>query len=115
MGAITDILEDLGATYRDARLEWHAEQASVAIAWLHVATEAFDGFTHVAEQLGSDHWQPIVALAEHALASGRCELAAAVFDAADQPGWHRDHLRRRRTQLLDEPTGTHGLRLVEDD
>jgi hypothetical protein len=52
-------------------------------------------------ELGSEHWMPVVALAESALRARRPDVAAAVFDAADQPGAHRDHLRRRRTTLLD--------------
>lgn len=110
---ITGILSDLAAEYQAVRLDWHAEQAEVAIAWLHVATRHLDGFASVAARLGSEHWMPIVGLAEQAVASGRPEVARAVFDAADQPGWHRDHLRRQRTRLLDETTPD--LRLVTDD
>lgn len=40
-------------------------------------------------------------LAESALRALRRDIAAAVFDAADQPGAHRDHLRRCRAALLD--------------
>jgi hypothetical protein len=35
----------------------------------------------------------------------RTDVAAAVFDAADQPGAHRDVLRRRRTELLGASDG----------
>lgn len=54
----------------------------------------------MARELGSQHWMPVVALAESALRARRFDIAAAVFDAADQPGAHRDHLRRRRAALL---------------
>lgn len=55
-----------------------------------------------ARLLGSDHWRPVVALAESALAGGRPDLSADVFEAADQPGRHRDHLRTKCLQLLGE-------------
>lgn len=111
--AIAGILSDLADEYRSVRLDWHAEQAEVAIAWLHVATRHWDGFASVAARLGSAHWMPIVGLAEQAVGSGRPQVARAVFDAADQPGWHRDHLRRQRTQLLGDAAAD--LRVVADD
>lgn len=101
---ITDILSDLADEYRAARLDWHADEAEVAIAWLHVATRHLDGFASIAALLGSAHWMPIVGLAERAVACGRTDVAHAVFHAADQPGWHCDYLRRRRTELLGEAT-----------
>lgn len=114
--AITDILSDLGGEYRAARLDWHADEATVAIAWLQVATRDLDGFASIAARLGSGHWMPIVGLAEQALACGRPDVAHAVFDAADQPGWHRDYLRQRRTELLDAPVSPRPrLRVVTDD
>lgn len=110
---VTGILSELAEEYRAVRLDWHAGQAEVAIAWLHLATRHWDGFASVADRLGSEHWMPIVGLAEQAMTSGRPEVARAVFDAADQPGWHRDHLRRQRTQLLNDATPD--LRVVTDD
>jgi hypothetical protein len=38
---------------------------------------------------------PIEAMAESALGSGRPDLALEVFRAADRPGFHQEHLRRR--------------------
>lgn len=110
---VTGILSDLAEEYQSVRLDWHAGQAEVAIAWLHVATRHWDGFASVAARLGSEHWMPIVGLAEQAMTSGRPEVARAVFDAADQPGCHRDHLRRQRTRLSDEASPD--LRVVADD
>lgn len=114
--AITGILSDLAGEYRAVRLDWHADQAEVAIAWLHVATRHLDGFASIAARVGSAHWMPIVGLAEQAVTCGRPDIARAVFDAADQPGWHRDYLHRRRSQLLDEATSPRPrLRVVTDD
>ncbi|MEX1271782.1 MAG: hypothetical protein WEB55_04940 [Acidimicrobiia bacterium] len=113
---IARILSALADEYRAARLGWHADEAAVAIAWLHVATRHLEGFTSIAARLGSAHWMPIVGLAERAVACGRSDIAHAVFDAADQPGWHRDYLRRRRTELLDEAGAARPrLHVVTDD
>lgn len=110
---IAAILLDLADEYRAARLDWHADEATIAVAWLHVATRRLDGFADIAERLGSDHWMPIVGLAEEATAARRPDLAEAVFDAADQPGRHRDYLRRRRQELVGDQTSQRpALRLV---
>lgn len=55
---------------------------------------------------------PIVGLAEEATAR-RPDLADAVFDAADQPGRHRDYLRRRRQERVGDQTSQRpALRLL---
>lgn len=36
---------------------------------------------------------------ESAKRGGRLDIARAVYDAADQPGWHRDLIRRKRAEL----------------
>ena len=56
-------------------------------------------FGPVAERLGSDHWMPIVALAQAAIKRGRQDIAREVFAAADQPGLQRDYLRQRSVEL----------------
>jgi hypothetical protein len=94
----------LAEEYVAARLHYHADQARVAVAYAHIATRSATGYAAVARDLGSEHWLPIVALAESALRVRRPDIAAAVFDAADQPGAHRDHLQRRRAALLGDPT-----------
>lgn len=98
---IVHSLRDLAGEYASARLAYHADQARVALAYAHVATTSLRGYAAVARDLGSEHWMPVVALAESALRARRPDVAAAVFDAADQPGAHRDHLRQRRAALLD--------------
>lgn len=57
-------------------------------------------FVNAAEHLGSNWWQPIEAMAAAVIAVGHHVEAVAVFTAADQPGMHRDHLRRRRQAVL---------------
>lgn len=115
VAAITDILLALADEYRTVRLDWHADQATIAVAWLHVATRHLDGFAEVAQRLGSSHWMPIVGLAERALGCRRPDVAQAVFDAADQPGWHRDYLHQQRTRLLGNTSARTHLHLVTDD
>ena len=59
--------------------------------------------------LGSGFWRPVDAMARAALDAGDRDLAVAVFVAADQPGWHRDHLRRRCLELTGaDPAGQSG-------
>jgi hypothetical protein len=98
---IVHSLRDLAEEYAAARLAYHADQARIAIAYSHVATASLRGYATVARELGSEHWMPVVTLAESALRARRHDVAATVFDAADQPGAHRDHLRPRRATLLD--------------
>ena len=77
------------------------EHQKVLSMWatLLVAHERFDAFEHLAFRLGSDAWLPIVMMVDKAVAAGRDEVARAVLSAADQPGRHRDALRRKAEQL----------------
>lgn len=84
------------------------------IACLHIAGRRYTRYIDAARHLGSDHWLPIVALADSAVAGRHHQLAVDIFRAADQPGMHRDHLRDRCRQLtgvaLAEPSNA--LRVV---
>jgi len=97
---LRSVLATLAEEYAAARLDYHVQQARVALAWAHLATRCLSGYADVARDLGSEHWMPVVALAESALCAHRPDVAAAVFDAADQPGFQREYLRRRRRELL---------------
>lgn len=101
------ILLGLADEYRAAYQDYQADEALELIAWLHIAGRRYTRYANAAGRLGSDHWKPIEALAQSAIARGRDELAVDVFRAADQPGMHRDHLRDRCLKLtgvrLDEP------------
>ena len=96
---IEAILLGLADEYRAAYQDYQADDALQQIAWLHIAGHRYTRYTDVANRLGSDHWMPIVALAESALASGRHELAVDIFHAADRPGMHQNHLRKRCIEL----------------
>lgn len=108
---VETILLSLEAEYRAAYEDFQADEAVQLVAWLHLAGRRYTEYVDTARLLGSDHWRPIVALAESALAGHRHELAIDVFRAADQPGHHRDHLRAKCQQLTDvnpsDPDGAH--------
>lgn len=88
---------------RAHRLRHEADEAQKNIAHLHIAQGRLTRFAAVAAALGSNHWRPVVAMAQAALARGRSDVARATFAAADQPGTHREHLRRRSIELTGVP------------
>lgn len=92
---IEGYLLSLGSECRSHYLDYQAEKALQELAWLAVAGRRFSQYVTAATRLGSEHWMPIEAMAESALRSGRRELAIGVFQAADRPGFHQEHLRRR--------------------
>jgi len=96
---IETILLQLETEHRDAILDWEAEEALQALADLCIATGSHDRFVGVAQRLGSQWWQPIVAMATALVEAGKRNEAVAVFAAADQPGRQRDYLRRRSQAL----------------
>jgi hypothetical protein len=111
---IETILLGLADEYRAAYQEYQADEALQLIAWLHMAGHRYTQYVSVAQRIGSDHWIPIVALAESAAAAGRTDLAVDVFRAADRPGRHRGHLQDRCSALtgvrVDTSTETRDLR-----
>jgi len=92
---IESILVDLETEHRQFVLDWEADEALQALPDLYISTGTHDRFVATAERLGSRWWQPIEAMATALLETGDRPGALAVFAAADQPGWHRDHLQRR--------------------
>ncbi|HYZ97815.1 MAG TPA: hypothetical protein VE575_03625 [Acidimicrobiales bacterium] len=100
---VESILLELADEWRAANSDYQADEAVGLVAWLHVAGRRYSRYVDAARRLGSDQWQPVVALAESAHRSGRQELAVEVFRAADRPGRQRDHLRHRCAEL----TGFH--------
>ncbi|HET9892805.1 MAG TPA: hypothetical protein VFQ42_20135, partial [Mycobacterium sp.] len=96
---VETILLGLTAEWRAAYQDYQAQEAMQLVAWLHIAGPRYTEYVDVARRLGSDHWMPIVALAESAIAGQHHQLAIDIFRAADRPGMHRDHLRQRCRQL----------------
>jgi hypothetical protein len=92
---IERILLELADEWAAAYQHYQADEALELVAWLHLAGQRYALYADAARRLGSEHWIPVVALAESAIAAGQRDLAVDVFRAADQPGMHRDHLRQR--------------------
>lgn len=111
---VEPMLVDLADELRAVHLDYQADEALVQIGWLHVAGRRFSRYEQAANRIGSRNWQPIMVMAESALRAGRHELAVAVFRAADQPGFHREHLRERCQALTGVAVGDDGdhLRVV---
>ena len=93
----------LANEFGEHRLRYEADQTIVNVAYLQIAAGRLTRFAPVARQLGSDHWMPIVALAEAAIKRDRRDIARKVFAAADQPGLQRDYLRQRCIELTGAP------------
>lgn len=91
---VESILLALEAEHRAAVLDHPADEALEALADLYVATRSRDRYAMAARQLGSRAWRPIDTMARSQLAAKDRAGAIAVFEAADQPGFHRDHLRK---------------------
>ncbi len=114
-----DMIEQILLTLADewcaAYQDYQADEALELIAWLHIAGRRYTRYVDAAARLGSNHWQPIEALATSALAGGRRDLAVDVFRAADAPGWHREHLRTRCLALTGQRLDDHApaLRVVD--
>jgi len=108
---IEAILLGLADEWRAAYHDYQADEALELVAWLHIAGRRYTRYVDAARRLGSDHWMPIVALAESAVNGQRRDLAVDVFRAADRPGMHRDHLRDRCLNLTGTPIGDPPARL----
>lgn len=91
---IESILLGLEREHRGAILDYQADEALEALADLYIATRARDRYASAARRLGSRAWRPIDAMARDQLAVGDRDTAITVFMAADQPGFHRDTVRR---------------------
>ncbi|MCC7077102.1 MAG: hypothetical protein IT198_08250 [Acidimicrobiia bacterium] len=85
--------------YRGVVLDWEADESLQALADLYLATRSRERYVAAAGRLGSQWWRPIEAMAASQLEVNDNAGAVAVFEAADQPGWHREHLRKRCREL----------------
>lgn len=98
-GLIVERLLGVAAECRAHYLDDGADEALAQVAWLAIAGRRFERYVEAAERLGSDHWMPIVQMAESALGAGKRDLAVALFRAADRPGVHQEYLRVRCREL----------------
>jgi hypothetical protein len=92
---IEAILLALESEHRRVVLDYEADAALEALADLYLATKTRDRYVDAAHRLGSRSWRHIEAMATSQWSSGDRDGAIAVFRAADQHGWHRDHLRAK--------------------
>lgn len=97
---VEHLLQELADQLDQARLVHHAREAHENRAWLAIAHRRLDRFEPIAAALGSDNWIVIDRMARLAVEDGNAGPAAAVFDAADQPGSGRDHLQNLRRELI---------------
>lgn len=111
------ILDELAHEYATVRLRWHADMVRQAAPHVLVATRHYRRFVDAASRLGHGRWQPVALLAETAFAAGHRDIAAAVFEAADQPGPTGDHLRKLRRDLIGDavPPVRHLRAVASDD
>lgn len=96
---VEDILNHARAEFVLARLDYHADKELTFRGELHVTRGNLDRFVELAREMGSREWERITAMAEAALEAGDRTLAIRVFEAANQPGFHRDYLARRCREL----------------
>lgn len=99
VGPVEEILTALRSELLDARLDYEAEEALTILGELHVTRGSLDRFVGLATEMGSRAWERITTMAEAAMEAGDRALAVQVFQAANQPGSHRDYLARRCREL----------------
>lgn len=104
---IEPILLDLEAEFRHAILDYYADEALEGLASLFLATNSYHRFDDAARLLGSRSWMPIDKMGRARLAQDGPAGASEVFRAADQPGDHRDHLRRLCLELTGVDLASH--------
>lgn len=92
----------LHGEYASARWDFRARDILGHCAYAQVAAGSVDRFTATAAVLGSQNWPPLEAMILSALQQGDPLTARAVLQAADQPGFHRDWVRRRASELDEE-------------
>lgn len=114
---VEDILIELERELRASSgdfpsLEFYAEEALDLLGELYVAKRRYERFVAAAAKMGSEKWERITRMAESALKQGRKDLALAVFAAADQPGFHREYLRRQCMKLTGQPPPERSLHSV---
>jgi hypothetical protein len=82
-----------------AVLDHAADTALERLADLDLATLTRDRYPRATGRLGSRAWRPVEQMARSLLDAGDRDAAVELFRAADQPGMHQAHLRRRCQEL----------------
>lgn len=97
--ALREIITEL----RLHHIDHQEEEALTHLAALLVAHRSYDRFVAHATEMGSRAWKPIVTMARTAWSARKRDLALEVFAAADQPGFHRDYLRKQCVEITGRP------------
>lgn len=63
---ISTILLGLADEWRAAYQDYQADEALELVACMHIAGRRYRSYADAASRIGSDHWRPVVALAESA-------------------------------------------------
>ena len=84
---------------RELDLEYPAERALTLLGMLCTQQRMFDRFVDLARAMGSREWQRITGMAEMAEKHKQYDLAVAVYEASEGPGYHRDLLHKKCAEL----------------
>lgn len=80
-------------------LDYQAQEALTLLGLVACKQRRYDLFISLAREMKTEHWQRILRLADTAMKARKRDLALLVFEAALQPGFHYDLLRRHYEQL----------------
>ncbi|HSW01077.1 MAG TPA: hypothetical protein VLI39_12950, partial [Sedimentisphaerales bacterium] len=80
-------------------LDYQAQEALTLLGQVVCEQRRYELFITLAREMKSDHWRRILLLADTAMRVRKRDLAMLVFEAALQPGFHYDLLRRHYEQL----------------
>jgi len=80
-------------------LDYQAQEALTLLGLVACKQRRYDLFISLAREMKTEHWQRILRLADTAMKARKRDLALLVFEAALQPGFHYDLLRRYHEQL----------------
>lgn len=86
---------------RELDLEYPAERALTLLGMLCTQQRMFDRFVDLARVMGSREWQRVTEMAEIAEKHKQYDLAIAVYEASEGPGYHRDLLQKKCAELQD--------------
>jgi hypothetical protein len=96
---VAKILSRLREELIDSDLDYQAEEALTLLGMLRIAQRQYDMFPELADEMGSRHWERITTMAEAAWDAGHYDVAHEVFQAAEQPGFHRKYLKEQHQKL----------------
>lgn len=94
-----DFLRQQIGSLESEDLDYQAQEALTLLGQVACEQRRYDLFISLARDMKTDEWQRILRLADTAMKARKRDLALMVFEAALQPGFHYDLLRRHYEQL----------------